>query len=250
MAQRLGAATGLVLGLAWVGSRLLAPPRCPGALFLELRPPLAAPGPYRIKLAYGDSPEGAAEDWHHCEFSVSLPQEGPVDVAACGAALDLMLDGQGPDLRIAGLTLGVAPTRLSLQVEKGEERIYDTILAPSYAGYPVSRAESPRFCGPRATVTPPCLRGTSQCAPYPASCIGRRACPSPKICCVHPDWGREHGVAAAARCSSRRTCQDALAFMACEGDRDCPEDQSCGMADFSLDFKPKVRVCQSPSQRR
>jgi hypothetical protein len=236
LAHLLGAGLGVLSTTAYVVWKRTSPPPCTGAVFIELRPPLIEPGPYhfRITLDRSDPP---------CDFDVPLPMKQRVDTKACDMALTLDTRVNGSTSSIVGLTLGAAPDRLGFLVRRNGEKIYDTEIEPRYAPYATRREESKRFCGDRAFVQPQCVRGSSQCAPYPASCSGPRACPDGKVCCVSPEQAREYGTNTATECSSARACLDRFGLIACASDADCREGSSCTDKSVTREFTPPLTVC-------
>ena len=237
----MGAIVGAVLAIAfvvWIRTR--ATP-CPGAVTLEFHPPLADPGSYHIQLSW----EGA----NPCQFTVELPLAAEPKnrpKPGCGMALELRTQVQeGGQASISGLTFAAAPEHFRLQVKRGAEPIYDTPLEPHFAPYPTTRAENKHFCGERALVLPRCLRGSSECAPYPARCTGPQDCPAKQACCLTPEWGRDFGPLAASECSSTNSCLSHLGRLGCHADSDCPSGMRCGDTSLAAEFSKPVSVCQS-----
>lgn len=226
-----------MLVMSWVVWQRVRPPPCAGGLFIELHPPLSEPGPYRFRVAL----DGAAEA---CEFEVPLPIKGEVDKKRCRLALELKTQTRGNQTTIAGLTVGAAPKWFHFQVKRSGESIYDTRVEPKYTPYPAHRRESKRFCGQQAFVEPPCLRGSSQCAPYRHVCSGPTDCPKTKACCVSPEWARDYGASAASECGSTRGCLDRFALLACRADADCPEDMTCDDGSVANEFDPPLTICR------
>ncbi|HEY0469345.1 MAG TPA: hypothetical protein VGC79_34380 [Polyangiaceae bacterium] len=238
-AQRLGAIVGAGLAItAVIWLRTRATP-CPGAVTLEFHPPLADRGSYRIELSW----QGAAA----CQFTVALPlapkQTQPKP--GCGMALQLRTQVQDERASITGLTFAAAPAHFRLQVTRDREPIYDTLLEPTFAPYPTLRAEDKHFCGDRALVLPPCLRGSSECAPFPPRCTGPQECEPKQACCLTPEWGRDFGPRAASECGSLNNCLSHLGRVACHVDGDCPAGMRCGDASLASDFSKPVLVCQN-----
>jgi len=236
----LGAVVGAVLAIAFViWMRTRATP-CPGAVTLEFHPPLADPGSYRIQLSW--------EDGKPCAFTVEVPLAGKAEDGAktgCGMAIELRTQVQGGRASLAGLTFAAAPEHFRLQVRRGDEPIYDTSLEPKFAPYPTTRAENKHFCGERALLMPPCLRGSSECAPFPANCTAPRDCRAKQACCLTPEWGRDFGPRAASECSSTNGCLSHLGRLACHSDGDCPTGMRCGDASLASDFSKPVLACQN-----
>jgi len=239
-AQRLGAIVGAALAIAFViWSRTRATP-CPGAVTLEFHPPLADPGIYRIQLSW--------EDAKPCQFTVELPLASTAQDRAktgCGMALELRTQVQAGHASIAGLTFAAAPARFQLQVKRGGEPIYDAELVPQFAPYATTRAENKHFCGERALVVPSCLRGSSECSPFPARCTGPQDCQPKQACCLTPEWGRDFGPLAASECSSESSCISHLGHLACHADDDCPRGMRCGDSSLAAEFSKPVSVCQN-----
>ena len=239
-AQRLGAIVGAALaivGVIWVRTR--ATP-CPGAVTLEFHPPLADRGSYHIELSW----EGVKP----CAFTVTLPldpKQRAGDKPGCGMTLQLRTQVQDEQSSIAGLTFASSPTRFRLQVKRDAESIYDTTLEPKFAPYETRRAEDKHFCGERALVLPPCLRGSSECAPFPARCTGPQECQAKQACCLTPEWGRDYGPSAASECMSTNSCLAHLGRLACRADSDCPSGMHCADASLASDFSKPVLVCRN-----
>jgi len=239
-AQRLGAIVGAglaITGVIWLRTR--ATP-CPGAVTLEFHPPLADRGSYRIQLSW--------EGGKPCQFTVELPlapKAQTPEKTGCGLALQLRTQVQDGQASIAGLTFAAAPARFELHVERDREAIYDTLLEPTFAPYPTRRADDKHFCGDRALVLPRCLRGSSQCAPFPTRCTGPDECQPKQACCLTPEWGRDFGPRAASECSSTNGCLSHLGRLACHSDGDCPTGMRCGDASLASDFSKPVLACQN-----
>jgi len=240
-AQFLGAIAGAAVAVGWLLWSRMAPRACTGGVFMEFRPPLLQPGPYRFAVALDDEPP-------HCNFDVALPAGRPVNIARCGWPLELQTRGMALDSGIVGLTVGASPKILHLKISRGEESIYDCQLQPEYAAEPTPRSESKRFCGPRARVTPQCIRGASQCSPFPANCAGPEDCPEGKICCVSPESGREFGYKSASQCRTKSYCIGRLAHIACHIDDDCPSGMTCSDSSFGNEFRPALRGCRDKRQ--
>ena len=239
-AQRMGAIVGAALAISWViYVRTRAVP-CPGAVTLEFHPPLADPGKYRIQLT------GASAT--PCDFTVALPLDSSAKEhgkTGCGMALQLRTQVQDGTASVTGLTFAAAPEHFKLRVNRNAEAIYDADLEPKYAPYETTRAENSHFCGDRAQVLPPCLRGSSECAPFPARCTAPGDCAAKQACCLTPEWGRDFGPKAASECSSESSCLAHLGHLGCRADGDCPRDMRCAETSLSADFSPSVLVCQS-----
>jgi len=239
-AQRLGGIVGAALaivGVIWFRTR--ATP-CPGAVTLEFHPPLADDGSYRIELGW----EGASP----CAFSVVLPldpKRGTGEKTGCGMAVQLRTQVQEARASITGLTFAASPPHFRLRVKRDGEAIYDTELEPRFAPYPTLRAEDKHFCGERALVLPQCLRGSSECAPFPVRCSAPEECQTRQACCLTPEWGRDYGPQAASECTSTSSCLSHLGRLACRVDRDCPEGMRCGDASLASDFAKPVLVCRN-----
>jgi hypothetical protein len=238
-AQRMGAIVGAALAITWViWIRTRATP-CPGAVTLEFHPPLADPGRYRIDLSW----EGSRS----CQFTVVVPLDSTASnrsKTGCGMALQLRTQVQDGQASVSGLTFAAAPEHFTLHVSRNAEAVYDAELEPKYAPYETTRAEDAHFCGNRALVLPPCLLGSSECAPFPASCTAPVDCGPKKACCLTPEWGRDFGPKAASECTSENGCFAHLGHLGCHVDSDCPAGMRCGDASLAKDFSPRVRVCQ------
>lgn len=241
-AQRLGAIVGAglaITGVIWMRTR--ATP-CPGAVTLEFHPPLADRGSYQIQLSW----EGLGP----CQLTVVLPLDPKPqktrEKTGCGMAVQLRTQVQDERASIAGLTFAAAPERFRLQVKRDLEPIYDTTIEPKFAPYPTLRAEDKHFCGERALVLPTCLRGSSECAPFPARCTGPEGCQPKQACCLTPEWGRDFGPHAASECSSTNRCLAHLGRLACHDDGDCPAGMRCGDNSLASDFSQPVSVCRNP----
>lgn len=239
-AQRLGAIVGAALaivGVVWLRTR--AKP-CPGAVTLEFHPPLADRGSYHIQLSW--------DGVNRCAFTVTLPldpKQHQGDKTGCGMALQLRTQVQEQQSSIAGLTFAAAPARFRLQVKRDREAIYDTQLEPKFAPYETRRAEDKHFCGERALVLPSCIRGSSECAPFPARCSAPEECSGKQACCLTPEWGRDYGPSAASECTSTSSCLAHLGRLACRSDGDCPQGMHCADAALANDFSKPVMVCRN-----
>lgn len=237
-AQLLGAIFGVTMMSGYVLWRQTRPAPCTGGVTLELRPPLEAPGSYRFHIELEGIPQP-------CEFTVPFPVQGRVDTSKCGHAVELQTRVEGAVSKIVGLTIGASPESLLFRLTRNGERLYDASLTPKYGPYETPKSESRVFCGERALVTPPCVRGSSACAPYEPSCDGPEDCTGGKSCCASPDWGREYGPKAATECSSKRRCLDHFGFVACHADTDCPDDMACADASLSKDYKRPLLACRT-----
>lgn len=236
-AHLFGAILGAVAMTGFIAWRRSQPPRCTGGVTIELRPPLAAPGPYEFELAL----DGIQQP---CVFKVPFPIRGRVDTSTCGHVVELRTRTQGDDTEIVGLTIGASPDALRFRVRRSGELLYDAPITPTYGPYETPREESRLFCGERALVSPPCVRGSSACAPYPPSCDGPEDCANGKACCASPEWGKEYGPAAATECSSARRCLDRFGLVACHADTDCPAEMTCGDRSIAKDFARPITACQ------
>ncbi len=239
-AQRLGAIVGAILAVALVIWLRTRPKPCPGAVTLEFHPPLAEPGAYRLTLGWSGA--------EPCTFDFALPLS---DASAqhrktgCGMALELRTQVQAGVASVSGLTFAAAPERFKLALVRNRESIYDVELEPKYAPYETTRQEDKHFCGDRALVEPPCLRGSSECAPFPASCLGPSDCSAKQVCCLTPEWARDYGPRAGAECTASASCFAQLGHLACRADADCPSDMSCSDDSFRSEFSPAPRACES-----
>jgi len=240
-AQLLGAIAAMLV-MSWVFWQRLGPRPCSGGLFIELHPPLAEPGLYRFRVAIDGTPP--------CEFAVPLPVKADVDTKRCHWALELKTQTRGNQTTIAGLTVGAAPKWFQFQVKRNGESLYDTRVEPKYTPYPTQRHQNKRFCGEQAFVKPPCVRGSSECAPYRPMCSGPQDCPKPKACCVSPEWARDYGAKAASECGSTRGCLDRFALLACRADSDCPEDMACDDTSVASEFDPPLTTCRRKAAAR
>jgi hypothetical protein len=237
----MGAIVGGALAITWVVYIRTRATPCPGAVTLEFHPPLADPGSYRIQLSWdGGKP---------CELTVAVPLASDSAVkdharTGCGMALQLHTQVQDGKASVSGLTFAAAPEHFKLQVKRNGEAVYDTDLTPKYAPYETRRAENAHFCGDRALVLPPCVRGSSECAPFPASCTSPADCGPKQACCLTPEWGRDFGPKAGSECTSANGCFAHLGHLGCRTDSDCPADMRCGDKTIAADFSPSVLVCQ------
>ena len=235
-AQRLGGIVGAALAIAGViWLRVRATP-CPGAVTLEFHPPLADAGSYRFRLILpGLEP---------CELSVSLLQSssspGP---SSCSMARELRTQVRDGQVSISELTFASAPERFTLQVKRDGEPIYDVALQPKYAPYPTLRTENKHFCGDRARIVPACLRGSSECQPFPTSCVGPEGCAGGQACCLTHEWGRDYGASTASECASRSSCFAHFGQLACHGDADCPSDLRCAGSPIAAEFARPILTC-------
>jgi hypothetical protein len=244
-AHLLGAVLGVAAMTGFVAWQRTRPATCTGGVTIELRPPLAAPGPYRFELEL----EGIRQP---CVFEVPFPIRGRVDTSSCGHAVELRTRVQGDvakspegdDAKIVGLTVGASPESFHFRVRRGGELLYDAPITPTYGPYETPREESRLFCGDRALVSPPCVRGSSACAPYAPSCDGPEDCPNGKACCASPEWGREYGPASATECSSTGRCLNRFGLVACHADSDCPTDMACTDTSLANDFTRPLAACQ------
>jgi hypothetical protein len=236
----MGAIVGAALAIVFViWMRTRATP-CPGAVTLEFHPPLADRGRYRIQLSW--------EGTNPCQLTVEVPLDEhtkPGEKTGCGMAIELRTQVRGEQASIAGLTFAAAPATFRLQVDRNGEAIYDTALEPQFAPYPTPRAQDKRFCGERALVLPHCLRGSSECAPFPPLCTGPQDCPVKQVCCLTPEWGRDFGPLAASECSSTNNCLSHLGRLACRSDGDCPTGMRCDDTSLATDFSKAVSVCRN-----
>jgi hypothetical protein len=236
----MGAIVGATLAIAfviWIRTR--ATP-CPGAVTLEFHPPLADRGSYHVQLSW----EGAKP----CQFTVDLPPAADAQSPAktgCGLAIELRTQVRDGQTSLTGLTFAAAPAHFRLQLKRELEPIYDAQLEPQFAPYPTTRAEDKHFCGERALVLPPCLRGSSGCKPFPARCTGPQDCQPKQTCCLTPEWGHEFGPLAASECSSMNSCLAHLGHLACHADSDCPTGMRCSDTSLSADFSRPVSACQN-----
>jgi hypothetical protein len=236
-AQVLGGVAAVLIVGGYVLAKQLAPRPCSGAVFVEFRPPLVAPGPYRFTLTL----DGGAK---RCEFEVPLPNPGAVS-PACRMRLELAMAGEGSEAAITGLTVGASPRHLDLQVHRGGELVYDARLDPTYTNYPVTREESQRLCGARARVLPACVRGSSACLPFRPACDGPEDCPKGRVCCINADLGRQYGARSAAECSTSARCVERFGLVACHGSEDCRSQATCERSPFGSDFVPTVMTCRA-----
>ncbi len=237
-ARRVGGGVGVLVAAGVVLWQATRRPPCSGAVFVEFRPPLAAPGPYRFSLS--------VDQRGPCVFEVPVPMVEPVNTSSCHLALDLAMRGAGESAVLTELIVGAAPRTLQVRVESADEVVYDVTARPRYAEYPVPREDGQRFCGARAHLAPTCRRGSSQCAPFAPVCRSQAECPGRQVCCVDPLQAREHGVRAASRCTSRSTCESSYGLMACQADGDCPRAGTCDDQRFLLEFDPPITVCSLP----
>jgi hypothetical protein len=235
--QLFGAIAGVVVMGGFVAWQRLRPPPCTGGVFLELRPPLAEAGPYHVKLELDGGPEV-------CEFELTLPVRDAIDKQRCRRLLKIETRVQEGVTSLVGLTLGASPEKLSFQVTRGADTIYDTELTPRYSPYEVRREDERRFCGDRALLEPACRRGSPECLPFRPNCDGPEDCPEKRACCLNPEQGKEYGRQAASECRSRRGCLDGFGQIACHGDVDCPSDMACDDDSFARHFTEPVRVCR------
>jgi hypothetical protein len=226
-----------IVGVVWFRTR--ATP-CPGAVTLEFHPPLADRGSYHIQLSWdGVKP---------CSFTVTLPLDPKLQTGekpGCGMAIQLRTQVQEQQASVAGLTFAASPSRFRLQIQRDREPIYDTELEPKFAPYPTLRAEDKHFCGDRALVLPQCVRGSSECAPFPARCGGPQECQGKQACCLTPEWGRDFGPQAASECTTTNSCLAHLGRLACRTDGDCPQGMRCGDAALTNDYSKPVLVCRN-----
>ncbi|MFZ5893189.1 MAG: hypothetical protein ACOY0T_19170 [Myxococcota bacterium] len=240
-AQVLGALAA-VLFMGWLFWVKLAPARCPGGVFVEFHPPLSEPGPFQFSVRLDDNPEA-------CEFAVPLPVPERVDTSHCKMAVELKTLNRGKHASISGLTFAAAPKSFQLKVTRGGEALYDTKVEPHYSPYPTKREENKRFCGEQAFVQPKCVRGSSECAPYKASCDGPEDCDKHQVCCGSPESARDYGKDLGTECSSRRRCLERYGHVGCHTDADCAADETCAEDSSSAEFKPVLLACQPRPQK-
>jgi len=236
----MGALVGALFALAAVVWLRTRKPPCPGAVTLELHPPLTEPGDYHLELRW---PGRAA-----CAFDFTVPLASSMvsqKRSGCGMALELRTQVQAGIASVSGVTFAAAPERFRLALRRNQEPIYDVELEPKYAPYETTRAENKHFCGDRALVEPPCLRGSSECAPFPASCLGPKDCAAKQVCCLTPEWARDYGPRAGSECTASASCFARLGHLACGADGDCPSDMSCTDDSFGDQFLPAPRACES-----
>ncbi|HLV19934.1 MAG TPA: hypothetical protein VKZ49_03600 [Polyangiaceae bacterium] len=239
-APKLGAILGVTLTAAFFAWERTRPPACPGAVFVELRPPLLDPGVYHFRWILDDGTT--------CEHDQRLPPPKAPPRHACKLALALETRTTGARTSIVGLRLGAAPKKLRFEVKRDGEAIYAADLEPEYSPYEIRREDDKRFCGPRALLRPPCIRSSSQCLPFEPSCDGPEDCASDRVCCVDTDSGREFGAEAASQCRTRRACLDGFGAVACHRDADCPKTSRCGATPLS-EFRPALLVCEEGPAR-
>jgi len=136
--------------------------------------------------------------------------------------VELTTRAQGDETKIVALTVGASPESFRFRVRRHGELFYDTAITPTYGPYETPREESRLFCGERALVAPPCVRGSAACAPY-----------QPR-----------YGPASATECSSSRRCLDRFGLVACHADADCPHDMACTDTSLAKDFARPLIACQ------
>jgi hypothetical protein len=236
-AHLFGAILGVFAMTGFLVWRRTQPGRCTGGVTFELHPPLGDPGSYHFVLSLDGIPQP-------CVFDVPLPVKGRVDTSGCGHVVEMKTRVEGTTTKITGLTIGASPDELTLRVTRKGEVLYDTRVVPSYGPYETPREESRLFCGERALVTPPCVRGSSACWPYEPTCDGPEDCPVGKVCCLNPELGREYGASAATECTSRSRCLDGFGSAACHGDGDCPNQMTCSDSSLAKHFKRAVAACR------
>jgi hypothetical protein len=233
----MGAIVGAALAVSFVvWLRTRATP-CPGAVSIEFHPPLTDPGSYAFRLDLGNAKP--------CSFAVSLPGAASSAPASnCGMARQLRTQMRDGQLSIAELSFAAAPERFHLRVTRNSQAIYDLDLEPKYAPYPTTRADDEHFCGDRARVVPPCLRGSSECEPFPVTCGAPQACAHSQFCCLTPDWGKDFGPQAASECASKNSCFSHFGHLVCGTDDDCPADMRCVASPLAAEFSPSLRTCE------
>lgn len=235
-AKVLGAlAAVLAVSLGLLVSKLRPPP-CSGAVFFEFRPPLGEPGSYQLSV---DLDHGK----RHCELEISLPLVKGPDKSRCPLAVELKTQGHKSASQLVTFAVGDAPEHVRLTVRHGKTLLYDAELTPEYSPYAIERAQGPKFCGDRAFVKPSCIRGTSQCWPFPARCDGPEDCKGKQVCCVDPEWGASYGPSTATECTSQSRCLGRVAEVACRADDDCPQGTKCRRAPYAEQFRGELSVC-------
>ncbi len=235
-AQVLGALAA-VLVMGWLFWVQLMPKSCPGGVFVEFHPPLSEPGPFHFRLRLDDAEQA-------CEFDVPLPISQRVDTSHCKMAVELKTLKRGKHESIGGLTFGAAPKHFALKVTRQNEALYDGDVVPHYSPYPTKKEENKRFCGEQAFVQPKCVRGSSECAPFPTSCDGPEDCGEHEICCGSPESARDYGKGFATECSGRRRCLERYGHVACHHDADCRSGESCADDGSAAEFKPPLLACR------
>jgi hypothetical protein len=224
-----------VIFMVWLFVTKLSP-SCPGGVFVEFHPPLSEPGPFHFSLRLDDSKEA-------CEFDVPLPPQR-VDTSHCKMAVELRTLNRGTHASISGLNFAASPKRFALKVTRAGEALYDGEVSPHYSPYPTKREENKRFCGEQAFVQPKCVRGSSECAPFPTSCDGPEDCDKHQVCCGSPESARDYGKTLATECVGRRRCLERYGHIGCHNDADCAADESCGDDGSSAEFKPPLLACK------
>jgi hypothetical protein len=238
-AQVFGATAGVLVALTWVIWSRVRPSECSGGVTAEFHPPLVEAGNYAFRITLDDD--------RSCEFKLSLPLDSSAKTlnrTQCKMAIELRTRDLRGRFALTGFTFAAAPEHFQLRASRNAEVLYDTKVKPKYAPYETTRAESKHFCGERAFVEPPCVRGSSACPPYPVSCDGPEDCPEKKTCCAAPEWGRDWGANAAAECASSQNCLDNLGHIACHADGDCPASMTCSDASMKDHFKPPLTMCK------
>lgn len=228
---------GALLAVSWVvWSRVRAAP-CPGAVTIEFHPPLSDPGTYTFQLGLGAR--------RPCEFSLALPKsEHPAPATGCDMARGLRTQVRDGAVSIAALTFAAAPEHFHFRLTRNAEPLYDLELQPKYAPYETTRADDPHFCGDRARLVPACLRGSSECEPFPASCAEPHACAHGQACCLTPEWGRDFGPHAASECASHSSCLAHFGHLVCQTNSDCPQGMRCTDSAIARSFTPAIRTCE------
>jgi hypothetical protein len=208
-----------------------------GASTIAFRPPLLGPAKYDIAVHL--------DERRTCEFHVELADRAKVIGQECDLKWQLQVRGPTAQPAIVGVVISAAPEAMRLFVRRDEERIYDTRISPAYVeANPAERGETPDFCGQSSLLKPDCIRGTSQCKPFVASCDGPEDCPGKQSCCAAPGWGMEYGAERSMECTSRSACLTRIeSFVICHEDADCPKDMACSDRSLEGDFDKTLLAC-------
>ncbi len=218
------------------------PKPCTGATTLQFRPPLTGTGRYAISLGLGQA--------RQCALELSLLPTPRLQAEQCDVRLKLNVGGTPTHPTVRGLVLNASPQRLDLTVSHETELLYQTTLTPTYAFEALRDESGDNFCGASTLISPPCVRGSSQCKPFAVLCDGPEDCPEGQACCAAPAWGDEHGADRSMECTGRQACLRRIeSFVACHVDADCPRAMACTDRSLIPDFETPITVCAPTSAK-
>ncbi len=235
-AQLAGAVMAAVVVSGGVLASRAIPKPCTGATSVQFGPPLLGPATYHFDFELGSR--------GHCEFSVELNTRAKVLQHQCDTKFQLQLRGPPGEPAIVGVLLSESPTELGVRIRRLDETIYETVVTPLYA-VEAMRDGPDAFCGQSTLVKPECLRGSSQCKPFPVLCEGPEDCAEAGACCAAPGWGEQYGAERSMECTGRRACSSRIdSYVVCHQDTDCPKGMTCTDASLKDDFEKPLTVCE------